>query len=168
MFFKYFPKTNYVIDGASFQIPDLFRRVAPNELVNRVTNLDYVLVRDGQTPESLSYDYYKTVDFYWTILLINEIIDPYHDWPKSAQDLYDWSIQKYGSAAKLREAHHYVYAGTGVKVDFDHNDGSSGTIVPVTNFAYESEENEKKRKVKLIKRTFIYEFSNQFQDLIQL
>ena len=42
--------------------------------------MDLYYVKDGETPESISYDFYDTVEFYWTILLVNEIIDPYHDW----------------------------------------------------------------------------------------
>ena len=45
-------------------------------------------VQDGQKPEHISYDLYETVDYYWVILVCNNIIDPYHDWPKSNQKIY--------------------------------------------------------------------------------
>ena len=81
MFFKNFPKTVYSIDNGNIIIPDLFRRVAPNEKISDSFLMDLYYVKDGETPESISYDFYDTVEFYWTILLVNEIIDPYHDCP---------------------------------------------------------------------------------------
>ena len=81
-FFKQFPRTLYLVDGTLVNIPDLFRRVKPNELFDNMAYMNEYEVQDGQKPEHISYDLYETVDYYWVILVCNNIIDPYHDWPK--------------------------------------------------------------------------------------
>ena len=166
MFFNRFPRTRYVIDNSAFSIPDIFRRIAPNEKLNEQTVLEYYAIRDGQSPESLSYDYYGFTQYYWTILLANNIINPYEDWLKSSEDLYSYSLNKYGSVERLRDPHHYVFANTDAQVDFTQENIDGGFIVPVTNYEYEIAENEKKRFVKLIKKNYIENFVRQFQSLV--
>ena len=106
-FFKQFPRTLYLVDGTLVNIPDLFRRVKPNELFDNMAYMNEYEVQDGQKPEHISYDLYETVDYYWVILVCNNIIDPYHDWPKSNLDLAEFAKQRYG-AENLGKIHHYV------------------------------------------------------------
>ena len=35
-------------------------------------------IQDGQN-QNISHDVYGTVDYYWVILIVNNIVDPYHD-----------------------------------------------------------------------------------------
>lgn len=167
MFFDRFPRRNYVIDGVEIDTPDLFRRVAPNERIDEALILEKITLRDGQTPWQISYDYYGHVEYYWTILLVNDIINPYHDWLKPAEELRDWALAKYGSLERLNEAHHYIFAGTDIKVDFDHLDGVGGQIVPITNFEHEVEENEKRRNIFLVKKEYIISFARQYESLLR-
>ena len=167
MFFNKFPRTRYVIDNAAFSVPDLFRRVAPNEKINEQFVLEYYAVRDGQTPETLSYDYYGFTQYYWTILLANDIINPYDEWVKDSDDLYAYALDKYGSAERLRDPHHYVFADTDVQVDYSQGQVDGGFVIPVTNYEYEVAENEKKRIVKLIKKEHIETFARQFENLVR-
>lgn len=167
MFFRNFPLTNYVIDNSSFKIDDIFRRVAPNDKLNEQTHLEYYAVRDGQTPEILSYDFYGYTRFYWTILLANNIINPYDEWVKSADDLYSYALDKYGSAERLRDPHHYVFADTDIQVNYDQGSVDGGLVIPVTNYDYEIAENEKKRIIKLVKKDLIEDFARQFENLLR-
>lgn len=168
MFFNRFPLTDYVIDNASFQIDDIFRRVAPNEKLNEQTVLEPYAVRDGQTPETLSFDYYGFTRYYWTILLANNIINPYDEWVKDSTDLYAYALDKYGSAERLRDPHHYVFADTDVQVDYSQGQVDGGFVIPVTNYEYEVAENEKKRIIKLVKKEYIETFARQFNTLVAL
>ena len=171
MFFKNFPKTVYSIDNGNIIIPDLFRRVAPNEKISDSFLMDLYYVKDGETPESISYDFYDTVEFYWTILLVNEIIDPYHDWPRSQGELYDWAVEKYGTT-HLNDPNHYIVSTSDIpakkkiRTTFDSTKLNSGEIVAVTNFEYEREENEKKRNINLVKPSLIRDFAGQFAGII--
>ena len=61
MFFKNFPRTLYNIDGNNIVIPDFFRRVAPSDKIVGATLQNHYIVRDGETPEKISFDFYDTV-----------------------------------------------------------------------------------------------------------
>ena len=49
-FFKQFPRTLYLVDDTLVNIPDLFRRVKPNELFDNMAYLNEYEVQDGQDP----------------------------------------------------------------------------------------------------------------------
>lgn len=167
MFFKFFPNRNYIFDRTSVQIPDLFRRVHPTSKFVNSTLLEFHRVRDGEKPEDISFDLYGNVEHYWTILLINDVIDPYKDWLMDYNTLYEYALEKYGSQSRLDDPHHYVHAGTEVRVDYDSAAISAATIVPVTNFEHEISENEKKRDIYVLAKEHVNNFSKQFQKLIR-
>ena len=94
-FFRQFPRTFYNIDNTLINIPDIFRRVVPTDLFD---NMSYMLeydIQDGQKPEHISYDMYDTVDYYWLILVCNNIIDPYYEWPMDGQTFNAYLVNKY-------------------------------------------------------------------------
>lgn len=80
-FFTNFPKVDYSIDG----IPAKVANIAVGELlIKQKIDISYVLwkreVMDEETPVSISQDLYGTVEYYWTILYVNNIINPYTEW----------------------------------------------------------------------------------------
>jgi hypothetical protein len=167
MFFSNFPRRNYIIDGASIETADIFRRVHPISKFVDSTLLEFYELKDGERPEHVSFELYQNVEFYWTILLINDVIDPYHDWLMSAEDLRNFVIQKYGSQSRLNDPHHYVYADTSIRVDYDHTRVTGGQIVPITNYDHEIAENEKKRNIYVLSQNHVDEFAAQFRTLIR-
>ena len=167
MFFKNVPRTLYNIDGNNIVIPDLFRRVAPNDKIVDATLQNHYIVRDGETPEKISFDFYDTVEFYWTILIVNNIIDPYHDWPRESTELYNYTVQKYG-LENINNVNHYVLTSDKtIRTTFDSAKLSSGDITAVTNLEYERDYNEKKRKIQLLKPAIVRDFANQFRGMIR-
>lgn len=48
-------------------------------------------VQDNETPEDLAERFYESTDWWWLILLFNEILDPFFDWPMSYMQLELWS-----------------------------------------------------------------------------
>lgn len=167
MFFRNFPRRNYIIDGASIETADIFRRVHPINKATKSTQLQFYTLRDGERPEDVSFELYNNVEFYWTILLINDVVDPYHDWLMSAEDLRNFVIQKYGSQSRLDDPHHYVYADTSVRVDYDHTRVTGGQIVPITNYEHEIAENEKKRNIYVLNPVHVDDFVSEFKTLIR-
>ncbi len=76
---------------------NLFRRVRFRDNINAlyIASTKY-MVQSGETPEQISEKKYGSTDWYWTILLLNNIIDVYNDWPLADYEL-DKSIEnKYG------------------------------------------------------------------------
>ena len=70
---------------------------------------DY-LISDGERPETLAHKVYGRSDLHWMILLFNEMIDPYYDWPLSQKELDNQINYKYpGVAVYVSDL--FVYEG---------------------------------------------------------
>lgn len=95
MFFESQPNIYYPqVKGGAKLSKNLFRRVRFRDNINAlyINSFKYT-IKDGETPESISYDKYGSTEWYWTILLLNNIIDMNNDWPVDAVEL-DTSIEK--------------------------------------------------------------------------
>jgi hypothetical protein len=83
-------------------IPDILKRVVVSD--PNVLNTDLFEkydITEGETPESLSFNYYGKVDYYWVIMLLNNIKSRYFDWPMSSQELGQYIESKYGNKSSL-------------------------------------------------------------------
>ena len=58
-------------------------------------------IRDGDTPEILSYKLYGTPEKHWIILLMNDIVDPLFDWPLKQQNVINFVNSKYSANASV-------------------------------------------------------------------
>jgi len=97
---SYFNNFNYI----EYQFPDNKVRLFKN-LSTRLTLLDKVLldqtnfqpyyVKENETPEHISFNTYGTVKFHWCIMLANNIMNLYNDWPKTSRQLDSFLLEKY-------------------------------------------------------------------------
>lgn len=51
-----------------------------SKFINNVLFFDSYTVRDGERPEDISYDTYKTVEHFWTICIFNNVKTLFNDW----------------------------------------------------------------------------------------
>ena len=65
---------------------------------------EYV-VKNGERPEDLSTRFYKDPFLGWTILVINDIVNYYEQWPKSTRDLNEYVYAKYDNPMETK---HYI------------------------------------------------------------
>ena len=79
-YFKYFPTT--VVNGV--EALDITRRAKINKLVkdSALSYMSYT-VEDGDRPEDVAYYYYDDPSLAWLVLMSNDVVDPYSEWPKS-------------------------------------------------------------------------------------
>lgn len=91
-YFDQMPIINY--DG--YQVRDLTRRnrLLPVSISNPYLFLPYTISEEDR-PEDIAYYYYGSTDYTWLVLLANNIIDPYHDWPLKEDDFHKYLIKKY-------------------------------------------------------------------------
>ena len=85
MYFKNFPVIPYdSIGNAEVKfVTNLLRRVTLRANLREDTLVfDTYDVKDGETPEILAHKLYGDPQLHWVILLINNITDRYHQWPK--------------------------------------------------------------------------------------
>lgn len=81
-YFKNFPKIITTSNNKNIIIKDFLRRVSvSNKFRDTSVALDKYLIKDGETPEIVSQKLYNSVDYFWVILMVNDITDPRSEWP---------------------------------------------------------------------------------------
>lgn len=97
MFFTNHPLTKFkdtLITDISVSVSFL------NELKNSSSCISY-RIQEGDTPESISNDFYDTQDYSWVILLINGMRNVTKDWPLSSTQFNSYLQEKYGDSSAL-------------------------------------------------------------------
>jgi hypothetical protein len=164
-----FPNISYDAkgDGRLNQYKNIFRRVKLTAQT-QIVDFDYYDVQDGESPEIIAHKYYKDVGLHWTILVANNIVDYYHDWPMSMQTFEQYITEKYDNPAGI---HHYEISQTSgdtteiINVGMNTTDYSSAT--PVSNYQYEQKLQEEKSKIRLIQPRYIEDFVKEFETKIK-
>jgi len=98
-FFKYFPQILYTQSNNSSSldtVTNIMARFAFEEALknNSAVFYDYD-IREGQTPEEIAHKYYGNSEYHWIVLMFNNIIDPYYDWPMESSTLNAYINAKY-------------------------------------------------------------------------
>ena len=114
-FFSNYPRIAYVITGGNSVVPDytvavnlMIRNKLRDAVEDDVTNFYPYIVPEGMRPDVLSYQYYGDTIYTWTIFLVNNIVDPYWEWPLNYKDFREYIIDKYGSVETAQsQIHHY-------------------------------------------------------------
>lgn len=156
MYFEYFPLTLYTLDnGTTVKIvTNIFTRNVINDNVkNNLSLFDEYDIIDGETPEIVSQKFYRTPTLHWLILHYNDIIDPRFDWPLSTFNLIKYCESKY---TNINAAHHYINSDGYIV-----NSTEIGST-PVSNFSYEEELNENKRRIKVLKTNYVDTLVKEF------
>jgi hypothetical protein len=172
-YFNKFPTVEYDVkgDGVLRTMTDITRRVRISSKARLSTvEFDFYDVIDGQTPEFVADRYYGDVGLHWLILMTNDIIDVYTDWPMSVKRFEDYVYSKYDDVNGI---HHYEYTQESGDTSFliELPNDSATTLpagaVPVTNYEYEDRLQEKKRRIRLIKPEYIPEIKKEFSKKIK-
>jgi len=99
-YFNYFPSFLY----SNAAVTNIIAKVKFEESVVKNLALYYpYTVQDNERPDQIANFYYGSPTYDWVIYLSNNIIDPYHDWPKSEDVFHDYIIKKYGSIANSQQ-----------------------------------------------------------------
>lgn len=90
---------NFKVANTSYQlVTNIFFRARFKEIIKN-ENVPYYLytVRDHDLPETLANKYYGSPEAHWIILLANDMVNPYYDWPLSESKFNSYIREKYGS-----------------------------------------------------------------------
>jgi len=187
LYFTPFPTISYKIPNSTKSIPvtDITRRFSvANFLNNSNVAFDTYFVQDGERADSVAYDYYNDVTMDWLILLVNEIHDPYFQWPLSYEELNAYLVDKYGSIEYTQiTIHHYEKI---IQQQYIQNDNGTQRVVPEktlvidettyislsdferktkTIYEYEVELNEDRRKIYLLDLNYLLIIKNQHPNI---
>jgi hypothetical protein len=78
-------------------IPDILKRIVIGQDALTSELVEQYTIAENETPESLSFNYYGKVDYYWVIMLINNIKSRFFDWPMGSYELGKYTEEKYGN-----------------------------------------------------------------------
>ena len=182
-YFNEFPNISYLsrLPNAStnedyITVKNLFKRAKiRTDINNAITAFDYYQITDNQRPEVVASSLYGDPELDWVILITNNITNVRDQWPLSNNDLYNYMIDKYGSDEALSDIHHYetievkdeydrLVVPSGLQVDSDFTvtytkfNNTVSTVSPVkqvTNYEYETDINEEKRKIRVLKPAYL-------------
>jgi hypothetical protein len=195
-YFNTLPKilsTNY--NGGTIVLTNLLARanILPELLKNPLLYYTYD-IQEGDTPEIVAHKYYGDPYRYWIVLLANQIIDPYWDWPLSGNNLNNYVTDKYKEFNPYSTAHHYekiieqtdVSTNTVTKNTIIIDENTYNTVVTgistytlptgvvslktsvraVDYYTYELELNESKRNIQLLNKDYVNEFEVELRKLM--
>tara|TARA_B100000424_G_scaffold21911_1_gene15619 strand:+ start:444 stop:977 length:534 start_codon:yes stop_codon:yes gene_type:complete len=172
MYFDSFPVIPYDAKGnlEYKDVTNLLRRVGLRAKVRSNTLLyDTYDVKEGETPEIIAHKLYGDAELHWVILLVNDITDRYHQWPMSGGQFLNYINDKYSNPDAI---HHYettqTSGDTKVKVEvFNEVDDDAYTgLTPITNREFEEQEQDKRRKIRLLDPSFVEQFIDEYKKLI--
>ena len=166
-YFDMFPNIYYDAKGnGKFTIQKnlLSRLKLVDKVKENILGFDYYDVKDGETPEMIAHKYYGDVGYHWTILLVNDIVDYYEDWPMSVQRFEEFVKNKYVNPQAI---HHYEISQTSgdttVTIDVGMNTTDYPSATAISNYQYEDRLQEKKRQIRLIGTRYIDDFVKEFE-----
>jgi hypothetical protein len=182
-YFKELPNISYISrlpDVSSNEeyitVKNLFKRAKlRTDIVNIITAFNYYQVEDNQRPEVVASKLYNDPELDWVILITNNITNVREQWPLSNNDLYNYMLDKYGTEQSLSSIHHYetievkdeydrLVVPSGLQVDsnftvtytkFDNTLSTISPVKQVTNYEYETDINEEKRKIRVLKPAYL-------------
>ena len=169
-YFQQFPKVLYDVrgDGNNQLMTNITKRVRFRSYIKEnYVNYDFYDVQSGETPEYIANEFYGDPELHWVILLTNDIIDYYGDWPMTVPQFERYVKSKYDN---IDDIHHYEYTQESGDTNFtiELPNESATTIpvgaVPITNYQYEEAVQEKKRRIRLIQPRFVEQIVKEFKN----
>ncbi len=149
-------------------------------------------VEEGQRPDIIAERYYKDASLHWIVLITNNIIDPYYDWPLDYTEFQNYVREKYRYQGSLvnqggiewaqSNIHHYEWEYQQQSVQFD------GTIIPkkfyivdestynsklpderraVSYYVNEQEINDNKRTINILKDSYVPQFLREAESIFE-
>ena len=168
MYFNDFPLIKYDCTGnGNFTtIQDIMTRIKVRNYI-RLNGALFAKhsVKDGETPEMVAQDIYGSSTFHWILLLFNEIINTYYDWPLSVRNFQKFVTDKYTDPNAVN--HYEVSQSSGgdwVKITVE-SDFPGATAV--TNIEYEATLQDKKREITILQPQFVDQFRQEFNTLLE-
>lgn len=171
MFFKYAGTINYPFGFTEEQVSDITKSLNINNL-NMI--IQHVTI-DAESPEQLSFKLYGDPNLFWTILLTNNIVDPFLEWVMTDTQLEQYCNRIYKE--KINRPHHFfnlitkenIFGEEAKKFEqmIDDELTLPEHIDVITNFMYEKELNIHKQVVKVIPQRYISQFVDSYKEAMR-
>ena len=155
-------------------LPDILRRVKQRSAIKQGQFVfDNYDVRDGEKPEDVAYKWFGDAQLHWVILMTNNVLDRYYDWPMNQVQFQEFLEDKYSNPDGI---HHYELTQDSGRTtsqgpsDYSHKvEVTSDTFnaSSISNREYEEREQDKKRSIRLLNQRYLNDFIEEFDNLIK-
>lgn len=185
-YFSYFPKISHDLksDKKPILLQNILRRFKVASGVKDAVGVYHVYdVQAGDRPDTIAHKYYGSSKYAWVVLHFNNIENPVFDWPLFDPEFDDYIAGKYGSIATAQSnIHEYRWIYQQAEVTYDGisipekyyvvDETTYNTLSPderkaVTDYDYEVELNEKKRKIKILDAFYLPQLENEVKTIIK-
>ena len=186
-FFRNYPIRELKQDGVTKKIVDLSRYVRSSNdlLVKKYEYFDYE-INGSERPDQVSYKNYGSTEFYWIVLVINNIRNIWTEWPLGQEEFESYVVNKYGSIAAAQAstyrnlAEKDIYKASTASLDeliIADGEAVDATIISdyslvsgtdykvVSDYEREMDLNNAKRNIKLIKKSLISSIKDELRTL---
>ena len=165
------------------EVKNLFRRAKMrDDLQNNFTIFKKYEIPMGARPDTVAEDLYGSAQFDWVILTVAGIINVRNEWPLNPRDLYDYSLDKYGDAlnstryfqtTEVKDSNGRLVLPKGKVVDSNFTIPKPGSpnatlnpVVGVSNYDYETIQNDKKSRIFVLREEYLQEFLNDMREIM--
>ena len=175
------PFATRISSSSYVKAKNIFRRMKIRDDLQYIfTIFDKYEIREGARPDTIAEEIYGKSDLDWVVLLSANIINVRDQWPLSSRDLYEYTVSKYG-LENINKIHHYetkeiknsdgnIVLPKGKTVDKDFKIPNPNLdrdiinpVVAISNYAYETRENQKKETIYLLKPSYLQQFLNDMR-----
>ena len=129
------------------------------KVLENISLYEYYDMNDQDTPEIISEHFYKSPKYHWVIMIANQKYDYVEDFPLSINRLEAKITEKYGAGNEYN-THHYVYNGWIV------DNRTYPQASAVSNYQYEFDQNEAKRRIRIISPGLLDQVLTEFRKLM--
>lgn len=162
MYFDKFPNIIYDFDINGKTVLKPVRDITNNvrirtAILENIALFDEYDIQDGETPEIIAAKVYGNSQYHWVIMLCNQRFNYIDDFPKSTRALEAYINAKYEEPYGV---HHWIN-----EEGFIVQEGTPGAT-SVSNYQFEDELNESKRRIKLIAPETLLLIMNEFRRII--
>ena len=184
-YFRNLPDIAYINrDGAKSTdefnvVKNFFKRAKlRDDIFQNLAFFEKFIIKGDDRPDNVAFEVYGDSTLDWVVLMSNNIINIQSEWPMSNEVFYEYLIDKYENetilyggihhyeANEVRNSNNQIIIASGTKVGvgqsvsfFDEGKNDQVTVtdiaLPVTNFTYEQNLNDKKREIFLLKRIYL-------------
>jgi hypothetical protein len=185
-YFTYFPtvKNDLKNSGNFIDVTNILRRFKFRSSVQDITGIFYNYdIQSGDRPDTISEKYYDSPSHAWIILYFNNITDPFFGWPLFGNTFEEYVKGKYGSIATAQSTvHEYRWILKDKEIKFDEtvineryivvDQTTYNTLSPtirrlVTKYDFEEEENERKRKIKILDSRYLQKVLSEAEEILK-
>lgn len=161
---------------------NIFRRIKiVDSIADAILGFEQITIGNNERPDQVAFDQYGDTDLDWVILLCNNVVNLYNDWPLSEQELTTLVAKKY---ANLNGVHHYetneirdlddrIIMKKGIEVNSNfryyrpNGDLVPNASIPISNWEHEKAINDSKSNIWVLKEEYVESFIDEFEELLQ-